>query len=176
MFITVITKVHILNQPNLIQTRVSYLCKILSNRYILLRLCLGLPCGLFHFATLCLGATCATSYLCNLTCSWGMENVKPFNILQVTVQQTIIIFLFFLVILFTREFLLKLLSSNSNHARVLNGSCVEAGGTVFWGRSQQNTEMGSCWAVLWNLQILGGQAVWQLTISCVPPCIMSCCE
>jgi hypothetical protein len=94
MFITVITKVHILKQPNLIQTYISHLCKIPLNRYILLRLCLGLPCGVFHFATLCLWATCATSYLFNLTSSWRMENVKLFNILKVTVQQPVTIFLF----------------------------------------------------------------------------------
>lgn len=97
MFITVITKVPILNQPNLIHAWISTLCKILFNRYILLRLCLGVPCGLFHFATLCLWVTCATSYLFNL-------NVKLFSILNVTVQQSV---LFFFVILLYREFLLN---------------------------------------------------------------------
>jgi len=105
MFIIVITKVSILNQPKLIQTCISYLCKIRFTRYILLRLCLGLPCGLFNFATLCLWATCATSYLFNLTCSWRMENVKLFSILNVTVQQSVTFFFF--VILLNREFLLS---------------------------------------------------------------------
>ena len=126
MFITVITKVHVLNQPNLIQTCISYLCKILFNRYILPRLCLGLPCGLFHFATLWLWATCVTSYLFNLTCSWRMKNVKLFNFLKVTVQQPVTIF--FLSFCSPENFCWMLLSSStSHHACALNRSCVEAG-------------------------------------------------
>ena len=177
MFITFITKVPILNQPNLIQTCISYLCKILFNRYVLLRLCLGLLCGLFHFATLCLWATCATSYLFNLTCSWRMKNVKLFSILNVTVQQSVTIFLYFLSFCSKENFCWMLLpSSTSHHACALNRSCVEEGDTVFKGSITAVLRNGE---LFWSVMELSDS--WQAgcvtaDIFCEPPCIMSCCE
>lgn len=100
-----------------------------------------------------------------LTCSWRMENVRLFNILKVTFQQPVTIFLFFLSFCSPENFCWMLLSYSTSHdACALNRSCIGAGGSVFWGRSQQYSEMGSCWAVLWNFQILGRQAVWHYSV------------